>query len=598
MILLFLLAQSFPYPEVYEAARTRVDWSRALASDYLEIYRYTWSFFITGPCKNEISVSNDRTAEFPCSARPFLPDPSGVQLPSVLYSAYEKMQYTGPTRYQGKASLSLSWTYTLVSAGVIWELTANSEGIKQDIFICEYIPKQRTILLPGVPPLPLLITYLKPGIYHHFTLQANGNYNLQTHHMNDWATVFSFLQVGTFYDVLPERPVCGGPAYVYSTKPAETLMEIMGALVGDAMELTAMDQQVFTTPQLGYRGCGEWAYAPWYLFMTHRAPLTPSNYADGPPLEIWNFSGGRDIAESTNQVLGDETPTHNQVATTREALRQVGIAGEMTTDPDMKAALAEQEQVTSEHYKQSADYREFVLSLMQRLAANTDNEMTAMMYLKMILPHLRQGDPLDHLYDSTIEFNPWASHCDIEPALGTLPFLGWHFFRGDPPEECPSCDYHDLITGEPGRNWSHQRLLAMNWIWDPIHGPRGNLYEQAQRFIHNYIYSIHLTTEPIPTTEAQPSLANTQEELADLQNHYAHNDTLEDRPTLADLEAKPSPMTTNTATSATDDEIPLFFQLPYDPCLDPSNTIQFLLLFGELTDIFQAPCSLLWDVRH
>jgi len=597
LLLLILTAQAFPYPDVLEAAETRVALSRALSSDDLDIYRYTWSFFITGPCRNKINFSDDRDSAYPCSARPFFQSPDDIQLPSVLYTAYEKLAYTAPTGYQGKASLSLAWTYALVSAGVIWEMTANSEGIKQDIFLCEYKPKRREILLPGVPPVPITVTFLKPAEFQHFTLQANGNYNLQTHHMNDWATIFSFLQVGTLYDVHPNVPVCGTPSYIYTTKPAETLMEITGALVPDGMTLTAMDQQLFTTPMLGYRGCGEFAYAPWHLFMTHRAPLTPSNYNDGPPLEIWNFSGGRDIAESTNQVLGEDQPSHGQVAATREALREVGIAGEITTDPDMKAALAEQARVTSDHYKKSADYQAFIYSLMMRLGANTDNDMTAMIYLNMILPHLRRGDPLDHLWDSQIEFDPFAPHCDLEPAPGTLPFLGWEFFAHDPPEYCPSCDYHNQILAEPARNWNHQRLLAMKWFWEPIHGEHGNLYEQAHAYIRSFIYSIPTGGEPIPSDHARKSLTDTQQDLAALQRQYAHNGQAEEI-TLADLEETPSVMTTNRATSATQDTIPLLFQQPYDRCLDPSYTIQYLLLFGELTDIFDAPCGLLWDVEH
>ena len=161
LILCFMLAftesatPGYPYTDVMAHAQSILKRLRQFHSDYPPLARFSWSAIPSGPCPNELNTLGRK--DLPCSAMPFVPNPIHPQLPSVLYTQYQKISYTAPADpSHPKAALTFSWKYTLISAGIIWEMTVTAAGIQHDLYLCHY-RKQRLWL-------PFLEIYiLRPG---------------------------------------------------------------------------------------------------------------------------------------------------------------------------------------------------------------------------------------------------------------------------------------------------------------------------------------------------------------------------------------------------------------------------------------------------
>ena len=582
-ILLGQTAVGHPYPAVAELAKERLRQARFLFSDEAELYRWTWSASVAGPCPRLVVGPGGEDEEkwlVPCSVWPFVPDPTKPPMPATLLTAYQHVTYTAPrSAERPKASLAMAWRFELIGPGLIWTLTVNAEGIQQEILLCGY--DRFSKIIPITPTIWIEVDFLRPSRYYHLQIKPTGDHNLQIHEIERWSLPFSVLGMVQLYDQQPNRPRCGTPSILYTSKPAEVLMDLFGAFGEDIAEIKNGDRQIVVTPMLGTRDCGEFAYVPFYQFMTHRRPATPSNGADGPPLEIWSFSDkNRDPSESTRRATDpDADPGHGRIRDVKNSLQDAGLQGPINTDPDMARALVAQAEQEQQRFKRGTELGDQVLSLMEMLTANPGNTQLRELFHRFVEPHL--GD-IDHLHDTEIEFDP-TIHCTRPDATPhQLPFLGQHFFD-DPLSPCRFCGYHDRIVGDPFQSWAHTRLLDVAWVWNPIHHPgTGNLYEQAFRLIQE-------------TLSGPGNLTDLQNEMGRRQVSETHQNQVA-AITLADLEDEPSGVTPNRTRSAPGDDLPPFFQRPYNPCADPSWTIEYLFLFGEIQDIGQAPCPLLWGV--
>jgi hypothetical protein len=588
LLLVFLMNQVpnelFPSREMMAQAENHLRTSRTMMSDYPSLYRRRWSLTVGGPCPSVLvgpGMPNDQ--DVPCSIYGFTPNPN-YPLPSVLHMGYRNLIYTPPRNENTtKASLSISWEYTIISAGIIWKLTINAEGIKHDLFFCEYQVFQQEIEI--APFISIDVEMLRPRTYYHVSVKPTGNYSIQTHTIREWETPMSATNLGLIYDVQPNEPVCGTPTYVYTTKPAEELMEVFGSLVADVPDLVSGDRQRIVTPMVGFRDCGEFSFPAFHQFMTHRPAPGPTLFAEGPPIEIWSFQGSRDISESTRQVLEPEAEISNsRVGGIRDQLQAEGLSGPVVEDQDMVHALNEQEALDDQRFKSGRDMAETALALIEMLQENPENDHLWELYENFVGPNI---DHIERLNDTSIEFNPFGPTCSREGYLGEIPILGAHCFSD--PQDCGFCEYHARIVHQPRNGWSHSRLIDVDWIWSPIHGETGNIREAAHRFIRAVIY-------PEPSSRApKDTMTDIQNGLASRQREEVHQGQVSEL-NLGDLERIPSDTTTNTTESEGSDTIPAIFRDRFDRCTDPSWTIEYMFLFNELQDIFDAPCGLLWGV--
>jgi len=571
----------YPYPEIHHKAESYAALGRALMSDEPNLYRLTWSFFIEPPCPDELSLDGSTASgeNVPCTAAPALPARPPFTMPAVLFTAYQNLTYTAPDPPDGtKASLQLSWRFTVASAGVVWELTATAAGVQHDVLLCEYQPFRKTIY--PTPATPLTVTFLRPKRYHHLKLSHEG-FSLEIHDIRQWQLPLTALGHALFFDMRPDLPKCGVPAIRYTTKPAETLQSLMQGLVPDAAIPLPGDVQIVTAPMLGFKDCGEFPYAPFLEFMTHRLPATPSNHSDGPPLELWRFTAPRDRGAGTRLATDSEADAgHSQVAEVQAGLAELGLSGPFTVDPAMQAALDAQAEAEETRFKRSADALAAAGVLFELFAADPSNPLIAETLRRHVLPQL---DHLDQSGNTEIEFNPFI-HCTRPDAMvGESPLLGRHFWDRPLPI-CPSCAFHDRILADPFVSFTHSRLLGMSWIWDGLHEGHTDLYRKAHAFIREVLFLY-----------GRNNLADVQEAASRRQAATAHQG--QRAPLALDaLEDAPSPATPNRATAAGQDDIPLLFQNPYDRCLDPSWTAQYLLRFGEIPNLLAGPCHLLWAV--
>lgn len=576
----------YPYPRVLERALYHLRISRTMMSDYPEWYRRTWSSAMDGPCPEVLvgpEPGADNPLEVPCTVISHPPNPV-LPIPLALVVGYQNLVYTPPqSPTSTKASLSLSWDYSLIAAGINWKMTINAEGIKHDIWYCDY--RKFPVEIEVLPLMTVTVDMLQPYQYYHIAVKPTGNYTIQTHRIREWETPMSAMNLGLIYDVLPGRSLCGTETYRYTTKPAEALMEVFGSLAGDVAELVQGDQQIIVTPMLGFRGCGEFSYPLFHRIMNHRPAPTPALYTEGPPVEMWSFQGTRDASESTAQVLDPEaTITHGRVAGVRDELQAEGFSGAIVTDPDMAGAIAQQESLEDQRFKRGSDLADAAVSLLEMLRENPENDHGWELFQTFVGPNI---DHIERMNDTQIEFNPFGPHCTNPPSLGQVPMLGAHYFQ-QLGEHCTFCHYHDLILAAPRRGWSHRRSMFVNWVWSSLHGPQGDLREKAHRFIQTLM---------LPESSGQPreTLTDVQNRLAQRQVEQAHQGRTPGA-TLEDLEAVPSDTTENTTHSETADSIPGIFLQPFERCTDPTWTIEYLLLYGELDDVLQAPCGLLWGV--
>ncbi|CAM2009611.1 hypothetical protein [Acanthopleuribacter pedis] len=596
LLIVSLLMQASPagpvphhlYPDERVMDRTlyHLRTSRTMMSDYPELYRQRWSSAMEGPCPEVLvgpEPNADNPLEVPCTVIPYAPNP--IQpIPLALVMGYQHVVYTPPrSPTSTKASMSLSWEYTLISAGINWKITINSEGVKHDIWYCDYrtFPVEIEIL----PLVTVTVDMLQPYQYYHIAVQPTGNYTIQTHRIRAWETPISAMNLGLIYDVWPNRTKCGTETYIYTTKPAEELMEVLGSIAGDAAELVDGDQHIIITPMLGFKHCGEFSYPLFHRIMNHRPAPTPALYGEGPPLEIWSIQGARDHSESTAQVLDpNATITHGRVAGVREELQASGLQGPILTDPNMVEAVEAQRNREDRRFKSGRDLTDAALSLIQMLRDNPDNDHLWELFERFVGPNI---DHIERMNDTQIEFNPFGRHCTDQGYLGHIPVLGAHFFE-QLGEHCTFCQYHDRIVIEPRRGWSHSRLNYVDWVWSALHGPRGNLREKAHRFIRTLIL-------PDPSEPPRETLTDLQNRLGRRQVNQAQQGQTPP-PTLSDLEATPSDTTENSTQSETADSLPGIFLQPFVRCTDPTWTIEYLTLYGEIEDVLQAPCGLLWGV--
>ncbi len=572
----------YPDPEILQKAESYVALGRSLMSDEPELYRLTWSFLLEPPCPDALTLTGSVAGgqSVPCTTVPALPVRPPFAMPAVLYTAYQCLTYTAPQPPDGvKASLQLSWRFTLASAGVVWELTATAAGLQHDVLFCEYQKYRRTIYL--TPLTPLKVEMLRPKRYHHLSLRAEG-FALQTHEIRQWRLPLAALAHLLLFDVLPSQPKCGVPSFRYTTKPARALQSVLQGLIPDAAAPSSGDRQVVVTPMLGFRDCGEFPYAPFLEFMTHRAPASPSNRADGPPLELWRFTAARDLGEDTRRVLDPLAAVdHRQVRKVRDALTALGLSGPFAADPAVRAALDRQALAEETRYASGADAVRAVDSLLELHAANPANPLLADLVRGLVLPRLDQPEAAGF---TEIEFNPFH-HCGRSgPDSRDSPFLGRHFWDRPPPF-CPSCAHHDRILVEPYRSFSHSRLLAVNWRWTRLHAGDADLYRKAHGFIREVL-----------VRHGRDNLADVQAGHSRRQAATAHQGQ-RDPLDLAALEAEPSAATPNRARANRRDAVPQIFREPYDRCMDPSWTAQYLALFGEIGPLLAGPCGLLWAVR-
>ncbi len=581
-LLCFQVLSPHPLPELHRKAEAYAALGRSLMSDDPELYRLTWSFLLEPPCPDALTLTGSVAGgqSVPCSAVPALPIRPPFVMPATLETVYQNLTYTAPKPPDGtKASLQLSWRITVVSAGVVWALTATAAGVQQDLLLCEYREYRRTIYL--TPVTPISVKMLRPARYHHLTFNASG-FTLETHEIQQWRLPLAALAHLLLFDVLPHQPKCGVPSFRYTTKPARALQSVLQGLAPDAAAPRSGDRQIVVTPMLGFRNCGAFPYAPFFEFMTHRAPATPSNRVDGPPLELWRFTAARDLGENTRRVLEPEAAIdHREVRKVRDALATLGLFGPFTTDPTLHAALDRQAAAGEVRYKHGDDFVREAEALFEAFAANPENPWIRDLFRRFVLPHWNHLDAVSH---TEIEFDP-ARHCTRpEAAPHQAPFLGRHFWDRPPPF-CPSCAYHDRIAAEPGLSWTHSRLVAMAWRWTGLHAGATDLYRKAHGFIREVL-----------GYQARDNLTDVQNALSQSQAAHAHQGQVAPL-ALGTLEAQPSAATPNRVRAAGRETTPRFFRDAYEPCRDPSWTIQYLLLFGEITDLFDSPCGLLWAVR-
>ncbi len=572
----------YPWWEPLRDAFGQWDALTRLYSDYPEVYRWTWSLQVSGPCPETLHTGGSDPWRLPCDVLPVLP--TELQLPSVLYVQYQHLTYTAPEDPDHpKARLALSYKYVLVSAGVIWELSVDSSGLTHDVYWCVYQPRRTTIYL--TPLIPLRVTVLRPASYLHFSLRSNGEWSLTEHQIQQWNLPFQLVAQAATYDVLPAAPTCGTVGYRYTTKVGEVLNGVMQSLVPDAAEIQG-ERQIVVTPASGVGNCGRYSYALFSAFMSHRFPATPSYGQDGPPLEVWSLGGQRDLARETEQVIHGERTDHGRVTQTQRELQSAGLGGPFQRDSDLASALEEQAGTVQQRYKKSADRGDQALILLDMLAADPTNAHLLELLVSEIAPNSFR---LDHLGDSTIEFNPYR-HCEIPAVEGTVPFWGSHFLMDGTPDPCHFCTFHDMIVRQPMRSWSHARLLDMEWVFAPIHGHKGNLYEHAYEFIRAHIWD--------RDGDQKQGVHDRLERLTERQLSDVHQDQIQGT-RLEDLERATSEATPNRARARYGDDLPPLFrrEASYDPCLDPSYTIQYLVLYGEILDIFDGPCGLLWAVE-
>jgi len=579
MIFLCLLAfQQHTYYPHWDTLRSAfVQWDNLthLYSDYPELYRWTWSLSLVGPCPDLIHYGGENEWLVPCDVRQ--PIPSGYTMPSLMYLHYQHLSYTAPEdKDYPKARLSLSYKHILISAGVTWELTVTSEGLAHSIFWCTYAKKRKTIFI-GI--IPLEVEVLKPESYWHFSLEENGEWSLEEHDIRDWDLPLQYVMQANSYDVLPAAAGCGTVTYRYTTFPAEILNDLMGSLVGDAVTLQG-EKQIVLTPVAGVGDCGQYSYGAFVAKMTHRYPATPSYGQDGPPLEVWSIGADRDIGKETRQVIDGEPTDHDRVRETQEALSGSGLGGSFQPDQNLTQSLEGQREVVQSRYSKSTDLGDEIMILLEMLAASPDNDHLWELF-RYHIDH--RNYRVDHLRDSTIEFNPLI-HCTLPPVDGMAPLLGGHFLGAQTPDPCHFCKFHDLIVTNPYRSWSHARLLDQTILFEAIHGPRGNLYQSAFRFMVANIFG-------------ETSITERMTGLADRQLTETHQGQVEGM-SLDDLESSRSESTANKARSKVTETLPpLLREGHYDPCLDPSYTLEFLFLFHEIEDIVDSPCGLLWAVE-
>lgn len=368
-------------------------------------------------------------------------------------------------------------------------------------------------------------------------------------------------------------------------------MDLFGGLSPDAATLGGADQQILITPKLGTRTCGEYSFDRFVQFMTHRGVETPAFFHEGPPLEVWSFQEARDASAPTAAVLDpDTTVDHHRMKGVKDDLAELGLQGRFNQDANMALSLAQQAEREDARYKQGSDLGLAALSLLDFLRHNPQNDQLWELYQQFVGPHIHH---IEWMNDTEIEFDPTGPHCLDEQGrhlsgyLGHVPILGQHFFPDL--EACRFCGFHDLIVRQPDRGWSFRRLIDMAWQWGKIHGPRGHLREQAHAFVQR-VMLVDLGRPPRAT------LHDLQQERAAHQRVETHQGRITG-PDLVDLEGVPSGTTPNTTRSQGKDQIPVMFLEPFEPCMDPSWTAEYLLLFGEIDDLLDLPCALLWGVE-
>lgn len=569
----WLVQNPFPWPEAGRAADSYVAIGRGLYSDYIEVARLHWSAAQAGPCDEGLSTDSDGSV---CTAIPFIPDPTKPVMPGVLFLAYQSLVYDAPRSLsRPKASLALSWHFTLISGGVIWEMIVNASGVTHSIMLAEYreIRTRKQI----APLIFLEVKLLQPRRVQHVEVKPNGEYTLQVHDISQWSLPSNLLSLGLMYFAWPNQPTCGTFTHLYTTKPAAFINGLFSSFP-DAATILEGDRQKIVTPVLGFRGCGEFPYAFWYRQMVYRDPPTPSLYIDGPPVEIWSFTAAR---ENPNDLITDPDTTiaHRKVRAVRDDLRELGFEGPFMPDPDLLPILEAREALDSQNYKSGRAMGDFAMSMMELVSENPENQLMAEFVNRVIGPNVEH---IDHLGDTEIEFNPFLEHCTAEPIPHQLPILGAHFFE-EPGTDCGFCVYHDRIVANPFQSWAHSKMLTMDWSWDGIHGGRGDIYQKAYLFAESVILGNGRNATAISNEIGRQISEEAQQgQLPPL--------------TVKALENIPSEATTNTTESATGELIPPFFRGGYNPCMDPSNTFEYLFLFEGIQSIFDLPCGLLWGV--
>lgn len=575
----------FPDEELMEIAFELLDRSRSMYSDYPEIYRHTWSHRVEGPCPDFIygpGGSDTNLYGTPCSTFQFESKPWEPPVPCALYTIHQNLCYNAPREPGKKASLELSWRISLVAMGVTWDVTINAQGIKHDILITEYRKRSQKVQI--APGIYVRKDFLQPDKIHHCAVKPTGSYTIETHDLDVWDMGMAAL-ASMMYDCVPHQERCGTYSWKYTSKPGEIINDLMS---GDAAELLPGDEQIIITPMVGLKYCGEYDYRDFYLMMTFREPPTPSWMAGGPPLEVWTFAaGGRDESESTNAATDPNSQAeHGRMAGVQEKLREEGFQGAFNQDADLQDALDSQEEMEDNTFAKGTILGDQALTLMDMLAENPDNQNLLEMFIEFVGPHL---DHIDFLNDTEVEFNPLYPHCEDPAVEGTLPFFGLHYFQ-DPPYPCKFCLYHDLIVDEPMSSWSHSRLIDIRWVWEKIHDfEEGNLYERAYAFIRQVIF-------PMPG-QARRSMTGLQNMLGDRIDEYTHGGQIESLH-VQELEGQPNPDTSNSIRSGDGGaDTPEFFRVGYEQCMDPSWTIHYLLLYREISDVFNSPCGeKLWGV--
>ena len=549
-------AGEFPFPEIMALAKARVAQARQLASQDAHQYRERWTAAVRGACPAVLD-GDDAELDLPCGMRPEVPGSRTQPMPAMLLTHYQHLAYQAPHPGQTQGRLSMHWRFTLVSLGVIWELKVGAAGMQQDLFIAEY---ERFSHCLSPPPLCFRVNMLRPRRYHHVQITERGQVTHEVHDLMRWGFPMSAFTLGTIYDVQPTAAACGTWCNLYTTAPSQHWQELIGAIEPDATSIQPDDHQVIYAPLLGYQDCGSFPLYSFFRVMTHRDPPQIST-VDGPPVALWQFQQQRESG-AYNAFLEDTdapaTAGHSRVAAMGQALAAQGFEGPMTQDADMGAAIVRG--VPAETQNEAVDWDGYLL---QRAHLSGDPEQTALVEAFL-------GNRVDPVVRATSEMNQISfdprRHCEAEPSLGQVPLYGAYAWSGDAQG---AFRIHDQIVNHPRTSFSHARLLHMKWYWQQLQ--EIDLYQKAFDYARAALESnINL----LAVQQALPGVNQPTPSLASLTG---------DAPT------------NNAVTFSESAAMPPFFRSNVR-CLDPRQTLQFRLLFGELQGPDELDCHLLWGV--